>query len=315
MTGWSDKQVGAGSWSCPPTRSFSGGWSNWMHSFVGGAHQKSKHCSFPVFASQSPYSPVFVGSTYLTSFIGSRSFHFAGLRSQRPSLPVAVPASRRQVSIFLDNLNYTPRYHPLDLPPSSTIAPRQLLLGVTNYHRDMIRQIPLRAAAAAPTRLLATPAFRPSPFLTTARFLTTEPSAATQASTPTPTTFTKDTFAATVTQTPSAPARTLTYLVERTASGLLPVYADVRSGGTRKETVIRKIAGNTQDLKKDILDELKFKKDHVNINPVTGHIRIKVSSGGTDRRGCLRDHWLNYPAGSSPSTDSGLACGTRTIGT
>ncbi|KAF3763252.1 hypothetical protein M406DRAFT_20426, partial [Cryphonectria parasitica EP155] len=67
----------------------------------------------------------------------------------------------------------------------------------------------------------------------------------------------------------------LTYLVERTASKNLPVYDDVRSGGTRKQTLIKKIVGNTQDLKSDIIEELKFKKEDVKINPVTGQVVIK----------------------------------------
>lgn len=64
--------------------------------------------------------------------------------------------------------------------------------------------------------------------------------------------------------------------MERTASNNVSTYNETRSGGTRKETVIKKIVGNVQDLKKDIVAELKFKKDDVNINPVTGHIKIKV---------------------------------------
>lgn len=56
----------------------------------------------------------------------------------------------------------------------------------------------------------------------------------------------------------------------------MSVYNDTRSGGTRKETTIKKIVGSAQDLKKDLMDEMKFKKDDVNVNPVTGHVKIKV---------------------------------------
>lgn len=64
--------------------------------------------------------------------------------------------------------------------------------------------------------------------------------------------------------------------MERTTSWNLPVYYDVRSGGTRKTTRIRKIVGNAQDLKKDLIEDFKFKKDDVSVNPVTGHVVVKV---------------------------------------
>lgn len=175
----------------------------------------------------------------------------------------------------------------------------------------MIRQLPLRAAAAAPSRLLAIPAFRPSPFFTTARFLTTE--AHTTDQTPTAPPPASEAVASTAAPPAPVPCR-LSYLVERTVSGFLPVYNAKRSGGTRKETVIRKIAGNVQDLKKDILADFKFKKDDVNINPVTGHIRIKVSPCDADHApACLRSHQLNYSAGSSLGRHQEVACGTRTL--
>ena len=133
----------------------------------------------------------------------------------------------------------------------------------------MLRQIPLRTAAAAPSRRL----FRPSSFTAT-RFLTTETTAsATQQTTtappPSPASF----------QAPSTPASTprqLTYLVERTASQNLSVYNDTRAGGSKKQTVIKKIVGDVHALRNEITNELGFSKDNVKINPVTGHIKIKV---------------------------------------
>lgn len=70
--------------------------------------------------------------------------------------------------------------------------------------------------------------------------------------------------------------RPLTYRVERTKSGNLSVYNDSKSGGTRKFTIIQRIEGNRQDLKKHIIAELGFKKEDVNVNPVTGSVTIKV---------------------------------------
>lgn len=36
------------------------------------------------------------------------------------------------------------------------------------------------------------------------------------------------------------------YFVERTASGSLPVYTDIRNGGTDVKTLVRKVSGNAQ---------------------------------------------------------------------
>lgn len=66
--------------------------------------------------------------------------------------------------------------------------------------------------------------------------------------------------------------------MERTVSKNLPVYEDAKSGGTRKFTQIRKVVGNGQHLKRDIIQELGFKKDDVSVNPVTLHVIVKVSN-------------------------------------
>lgn len=122
------------------------------------------------------------------------------------------------------------------------------------------------------------------------RLVSTETTLSTQTSMPPPSSSQASQAPAAA---PSAPKpKQLTYLVEKTPSLNLPVYNEARSGGTRKETVIRKIVGSAQNMKKEIIEELKFKKDDVNINPVTGHIRIKVSleTGQLWQPGCLRFH-------------------------
>lgn len=129
----------------------------------------------------------------------------------------------------------------------------------------MLRQIPIRSATAAPSRLL----FRSS-FLTTTRLLTTEASSASRtSSTPPPSSQ------ASPSASPRQP-RQLTYLVERTPSKNFSVYNDARAGGTKKQTVVKKIVGDARALKDEIAEELHFPKDDVTINPVTGHIKIKV---------------------------------------
>ncbi|KAJ4387390.1 54S ribosomal protein img2, mitochondrial [Gnomoniopsis smithogilvyi] len=139
----------------------------------------------------------------------------------------------------------------------------------------MLRQIPLQTAASAFRRV--TPATASRPFLAnTTRLLTTESAKPTVTSSPTnvQTRTAKPEATTTQASTASAP-RQLTYLVGRTPSNNVSVYNDKRSGGTRKETTIKKIQGNAQDLKKDLINEMKFKKEDVNVNPVTGHVKIK----------------------------------------
>lgn len=128
----------------------------------------------------------------------------------------------------------------------------------------MLRQIPIRTATAGPSRLL----FRPS-FVACTRLLTTEATSTSQAASAPP---------------PSSPAssttaprqKQLSYTVERTPSKNLSVYNDARAGGTKKQTVIKKIVGDSRALRDEIVEELQFPKDDVKINPVTGHIKIKV---------------------------------------
>lgn len=130
----------------------------------------------------------------------------------------------------------------------------------------MLRQIPIRAATAAPSRLL----FRPS-FVASTRFLTTETSTSQASSTPPP----SSPASSTATQPQE---KQLSYLVERTPSKLLSVYNDARAGGTRKQTVVKKIVGDARALRDELAEELQFPVDDVKINPVTGHIKIKVRS-------------------------------------
>ncbi|KAK2596344.1 hypothetical protein N8I77_013240 [Diaporthe amygdali] len=127
----------------------------------------------------------------------------------------------------------------------------------------MLRQIPIRTAAAAPSRLL----FRSS-FLNTTRLLTTEAASTSQSSTPPPS-------SSAAASANSTQPRQLSYLVERTPSKNLSVYNDARAGGTKKQTVVKKIVGDARALRDEIAEELKFPKDDVKINPVTGHIKIK----------------------------------------
>ncbi|KAI7776610.1 hypothetical protein LA080_004760 [Diaporthe eres] len=114
----------------------------------------------------------------------------------------------------------------------------------------MLRQIPIRTATAAPSRLL----FRPSSVAST-RFLTTEATSTSQTP-PTP----SPSSAASSTAT-SPQRKQLTYLVERTPSKHLSVYNDARAGGTKKQTVMKKIVGDARALRDEIVEELQFPRD------------------------------------------------------
>ncbi|RKP40340.1 ribosomal protein L49/IMG2, partial [Dimargaris cristalligena] len=65
----------------------------------------------------------------------------------------------------------------------------------------------------------------------------------------------------------------LPYSVLRTTNKNLPVYTDIRNGRTRRLTLVRRIFGNTEELKNELMDYLKSKD--VSIRKTTGHIWIK----------------------------------------
>lgn len=67
------------------------------------------------------------------------------------------------------------------------------------------------------------------------------------------------------------------YSITRTPSKGLPVYELRKGGGTLKLTRVRKIAGEKDVLKKQLEKVLVPKPEYVRINPLTGHIIIKVS--------------------------------------
>ena len=51
---------------------------------------------------------------------------------------------------------------------------------------------------------------------------------------------------------PLGPLEELPFEVERTHKGNLPVYTDIRSGGTRSLTVVRKITGDIDAFKTEL---------------------------------------------------------------
>ncbi|KAG4300752.1 hypothetical protein PCANB_002806 [Pneumocystis canis] len=70
---------------------------------------------------------------------------------------------------------------------------------------------------------------------------------------------------------------TLIYHVRRTRFGSLPVYLDIKGGGTKYQTVIRRVEGNVYELCKKLEKDLKLKEKEVFVNSLTKHIIIKGS--------------------------------------
>ncbi|KAF6219286.1 hypothetical protein HO133_005111 [Letharia lupina] len=67
----------------------------------------------------------------------------------------------------------------------------------------------------------------------------------------------------------------LPYHVHRTASQKLPIYHLAKRGGNLHQTRIRKIEGNVEKLREEIVAGLALKEETVVINRLTGHIIIK----------------------------------------
>ena len=72
------------------------------------------------------------------------------------------------------------------------------------------------------------------------------------------------------------PHRPLPYHVHRTPSQHLPVYHLRKNGGNLHQTLIRKVSGESNALRKELVRELKIPNDKIKVNNVNGHVVIKV---------------------------------------
>jgi large subunit ribosomal protein L49 len=135
----------------------------------------------------------------------------------------------------------------------------------------MLRPAFLFRATAPPRRFLA-------PAISSPRLLTTTSSGSQPTDAPAPPAPTQTSADLSATTTPTAKTnRRLPYLVSRTPSKNLPIYQDCKRGGNFKVTHLKKVAGNAQLLKLGLAAELSLKPDQIRVNPVTGHIEIRVS--------------------------------------
>ncbi|EMR08313.1 hypothetical protein PNEG_03154 [Pneumocystis murina B123] len=67
------------------------------------------------------------------------------------------------------------------------------------------------------------------------------------------------------------------YFVRRTRFGSLPVYLDIKGGGTKHLTLIRKVEGNAHELCKKLEKDLKLSQKELFVNNLTKHVIIKGS--------------------------------------
>lgn len=73
------------------------------------------------------------------------------------------------------------------------------------------------------------------------------------------------------------PLTPLPYHVHRTASQQLPIYNLAKRGGNLHQTRIRKIEGDVDALRRELMEALGRGEKEVVINRLTGHIVVKVS--------------------------------------
>ena len=78
------------------------------------------------------------------------------------------------------------------------------------------------------------------------------------------------------TQIDQAALPPLPYHVHRTPSQKLPIYHLAKRGGNLHQTRIRKIQGNVEKLREEIVAALALREENVVINRLTGHIILKV---------------------------------------
>jgi large subunit ribosomal protein L49 len=73
--------------------------------------------------------------------------------------------------------------------------------------------------------------------------------------------------------------QSLPYAVARTPSNQFPVYLLEKRGGNLKQTKLRKIEGDVNVLRKDLVEALGLEDGQAVINQLTRHIIIKVRDG------------------------------------
>lgn len=75
----------------------------------------------------------------------------------------------------------------------------------------------------------------------------------------------------------TSPAASEPYYIERTPTRNLPVYQLAKAGGNLRMTRVRKIGGDAEALRGQLERFLEPRPEYVRINPVNGHVEMKVS--------------------------------------
>jgi large subunit ribosomal protein L49 len=66
------------------------------------------------------------------------------------------------------------------------------------------------------------------------------------------------------------------YVVARTSNQSLPVYSEIKNGGTQQLTIIRRIQGDAEALKIEMAALFPdAPKNHIKVNPTNNHIIVK----------------------------------------
>jgi large subunit ribosomal protein L49 len=64
-------------------------------------------------------------------------------------------------------------------------------------------------------------------------------------------------------------------MIHRSATGNLPVYQEIRAGGSKKQTRIRRIEGDAKVLRDELTEELGIKKEECVWHQLTNNIVLK----------------------------------------
>ncbi|KAF8250116.1 hypothetical protein K440DRAFT_541817, partial [Wilcoxina mikolae CBS 423.85] len=67
----------------------------------------------------------------------------------------------------------------------------------------------------------------------------------------------------------------LPYFVHRSKSQNFPVYEEAKRGGNMLQTRIRKVEGNADALREQLMAQLNLEKDRIFVNHLTRHVIIK----------------------------------------
>jgi len=135
-----------------------------------------------------------------------------------------------------------------------------------------MRLLPIQQLGRAPSQLLRLPPATTRLLSATTHRASPEPAAAPSS------TVIVQTSPATETARSPAAAGQQAYHVSRTASDKLPVYQDLKNGGNRRLTLVRKISGDSAALMRDLQQGLGLPRDKIKVNPVTRHVVLTVSS-------------------------------------